>query len=245
MPRHLLRRFEVLRQQRRRHDQCRTHIGEAFARRAIDRELAGRIERRHSGQITERVGEFVIGQPAEHDRPRIARIGQRDLIERRSHPADQLSFLFHRELLGILRRHLAQCELLLHMFPNIRLPLDLLQRSEALQVELSFLLLSRMTSHAVLAQQRPNRLVERVSSETRSHQTEHEQGRNNLESSHLSIHPVYQGLEIVYDGLPVRRHLNHFRSDGLEVRRTSRSITRPSVVRSSRRSGRVPGRPSP
>ena len=87
-------------------------------------------------------------------------------------------------------------ELLLHMLPNIRLPLDLLDRSEALQVKLAFLLLGRMTRHAVVAQQRPNRLVERLGGETRSHQTEHKQGRSKLESSHVSVHPVFQVLEI-------------------------------------------------
>ena len=107
----------------------------------------------------------MIGQPSQHDRPGIASVGQRDLVECRSHPAYQLLFLFRRKLLRILRRHFSERKLLLHMLPNFGLPPDMFQRSESLQVELAFLLLGRMTGHTIVAQQRPNRLLERIGGE--------------------------------------------------------------------------------
>ena len=104
----------------------------------------------------------MIGQPAEHDRPRITCTGQRDFVERRSHPSGQQRLLLGRKLFGILWRHLAQSQLFLHSFPDVSVLLDLLQRIESLQIKFAFLLLGRMTGHAIVAQQRPNRLVERI-----------------------------------------------------------------------------------
>ena len=46
--RHILCGFEVLRKQRWRHDQRGANVREPFTRRAVNRELAGRIEGRHS-----------------------------------------------------------------------------------------------------------------------------------------------------------------------------------------------------
>ena len=83
----------------------------------------------------------MIGQSAEHDRTGIARIGQRDLIERRSHPFGQESLLLGRKLFGILRRHLAQSQLFLHLFPDVSIAFDMIKRIKPFQVEFAFLLL--------------------------------------------------------------------------------------------------------
>ena len=104
----------------------------------------------------------MIGQSAEYDRTGIAGIGQRDLIERRSHPARQKRLLLSRKLFGILRRHLAQSQLFLHLFPDVSIAFDMIKRIKPLQIQFAFLLLGRMTGHAVIAQQRANRLVEGV-----------------------------------------------------------------------------------
>ena len=68
----LLRRVEVLRDQRRRHHQRVAGVGEPFARRAVDGELAGRVERVDAGQVAERVGVFGVVEPAEDHPPGVA-----------------------------------------------------------------------------------------------------------------------------------------------------------------------------
>ena len=83
----------------------------------------------------------MIGQPTEHHRTWIARIGQRDLIERRSHPARQQRLLLGRKLFGILRRHFAQSQLFLHSFPDVSILFDMIERIESLQIKFAFLLL--------------------------------------------------------------------------------------------------------
>ena len=125
--RHILCGFEVLRQKCRRHNQRGADVREPFARRAVNRELTGRIERRNSGQIADRVGVFMIRQPAENDRTRIACIGQRDFVESTTHPVGQETPRFRRKLFGILGGHFTQSQLFLNPLPNVSVPLDLLQ----------------------------------------------------------------------------------------------------------------------
>ena len=93
----------------------------------------------------------MIGQPAEYDWPGIARVGHRDLVERRLYPSDQQRLLLGRKLFGILRRHLTESQLFLNSLPNVSIRFDMIERIESLQVKLAFLFFGGMTSHAVVA----------------------------------------------------------------------------------------------
>ena len=181
-------RVEILRQQRRRHNQRVASVREPFARRAIDRELFGRIERRHAGQIADGVGVFGIAQPPEHDWPRIARARQRLGVEIPLDPASQLLALLDGRLLRVLRRHLAVIEHLDDLEPSARPASDVIELREAFEIEFTLLLRRRVTVQTKLLHQRSSRrdvfarkcgegVRLRLSSETDRRRTEQRQTR--------------------------------------------------------------------
>jgi hypothetical protein len=124
-------------------------------RRAIDGELLRGIERLDAGEIPQRVGVFHVRKSPQHDGSRIARIREPDLVQRAAHPADELFFLIRRELLLLLRRHLTQFDLIEHVFPDVRLLVNV----RGFEIEVAFLLLGRMTVEAILVQHGLNGLL--------------------------------------------------------------------------------------
>ena len=143
--RHLLRRVEILCEQRRRHHQRRPRIREALPRRAIHGKLPRRIERIDAGEIAQGVGVFVVGKPTQHHRPWITGVGAGEVIERLPRPADEQIFLHSGWLLLLLRRHLAVEDLVDNVFPDIRIAGDV----RGLEIEFALLLFSRMAVEAM------------------------------------------------------------------------------------------------
>ena len=158
---------EILGEQRGRHDKCRTSVGEAFARGPVHGEFAGRIERGDPGQIAERVAILVVGEPAEHDWPRITGTRQRDVGESLPRPVGELFLPRGGKRLGLLGGHLAQGQLFLHAFPDIGVTTDLGERLEPLEVEFTLLFFGRVAGDAVLGQQGPDLLAEGVGPQRR------------------------------------------------------------------------------
>ena len=136
---------EILREQRRRHHERRADIRESFACRAIDRKLTRGIERLHACQITQRVGVFHVREPPQHNGTGVARVRESDLIQRATHPIGELFFLGRGELLLLLRRHLAELHLVEHVFPDVRLFVDV----RGFEIEVTLLLFGRVAVEAV------------------------------------------------------------------------------------------------
>ena len=143
--RDVLRRIEILREQRGRHHQRRACIRKTFASGAIDREFLRWIERLDAGQIAQRVGVFHVRQPPQHDGAGIAGIREGDLIQSASHPVRELLFFLGGELLFLLRRHFAHLDLLQHIFPDVRLFLNV----GGFEIEVAFLFFSGVAVEAV------------------------------------------------------------------------------------------------
>ena len=152
--RDFLGRIEILGEQRRRHHQRRARIREAFAGGTISGKLARGIERFHAREIAHRVSVFHIGKPPQHDRPRIARVRQRDFIQHRLHPCRELHLLLRGQLPLLSRRHFVVRELLKNALPDCRLFPDRRDGSKLFQIEIALLFFGRVAGVAMLLQDR-------------------------------------------------------------------------------------------
>ena len=154
----VLARVEILGKQPRRHHQGRADVREAFAGGTVDRELAGRIERRDARQVLDRVGVFGVGEAAEHDGPWVAGVSEGDSLERQARPIEQRLLCGRRECLLLLRRHLSAGDLLQHRFPDLGGATNIRDGRKLLQVYVTFLLLGRVTVQTGVLEDRQNLL---------------------------------------------------------------------------------------
>ena len=155
----VLRGVEILREQRGRHDERRAGVREALARRAVHGELACRVERFDARKVAEGVGVFGVREAAQHDGTGVARAGQRDVPERAARPRDELGLLRGGELRLVLRRHLAEFQLLLDLLPDLRVVLHDIERLEPLQIKIALVRLGRVALHAELVEERADFLL--------------------------------------------------------------------------------------
>ena len=158
----ILRGIQILREQRRRHHQCRTRVGESLASRAINGKLLRRIERRDACEVTNRVSVFHVRQTPKHHRAGITSAGERDVIQRALHPVREQLHLLGRRSRFPFRRHFVVANLFQRTLPHHRVALHEFESREALHTEITLLLLGRVAGDAVFLQHRLNGLAKHL-----------------------------------------------------------------------------------
>ena len=144
---------EVFREQGRRHHQGVAGVGKSFTGGAIGRKLAGRLQI-NTRQIEQSVGIFGVIEPAEEDRTRIARAGQRLGMQVVGDPSSQPLPYLRRRLWSFLGRHLAIVEHLGNLEPGFGRPPHVVDFGKLFEVQCPFLDVGRVTLHAVPIQNR-------------------------------------------------------------------------------------------
>ena len=181
----LLSGVEKFAHERGRHHQRIAGIGEPLARRAVDGEFAGGVQRGNAGEVADGVVVLVVVEPPQHHAAGVARSRPGLLEQQAVHPLLQFRALVIAWLVGFLRRHLPAREHVVDLEPNLGVAPDVGDRLERVEINVRLGVLVRVALETELIEQRPDlRPVHRVQAgRLARQQTEKRSQQNNWQAA--------------------------------------------------------------